>query len=324
MESSSTPRVSVIISNYNYARFLEEAIESVLNQTYRNIEIVVVDDGSTDNSRQILEKFKSYPQIKIVLKENGGQASCFNAALPYLTGKYICLLDADDYFSANKVEKIVTQFNLSNAEIVYHRLWKVDREGKKISIVPSEKGAPPFSIEDIFSESVPLPSTTGITFSANFFRQIVPIPEEIFTIRADFYIHLMGAILNRSVSFLDSPLAFYRLHGKNLYGDKLTPARMKKDILFLEKVATFLKDKYQLNLSPFTNYNYLRNRIYFTSLQSRKEGLKMALSAIPSILKQNKHISIKRRLRRSIVLLVLALFPEKGLNLFNKIAYGQG
>ncbi len=78
---TSKPLVSILINNYNYGRFLSKAIDSALNQEYQNIEVIVVDDGSTDDSRKIIESYGE--RIKPVLKENGGQASAFNAGFSY-------------------------------------------------------------------------------------------------------------------------------------------------------------------------------------------------------------------------------------------------
>src|SRR6516165_1862808 len=93
-------RATIIINNYNYGRFLAAAIESALNQTYVNTEIVVVDDGSTDDSRQVIVGYGD--RVRPVLKANGGQASAFNAGFAASTGDVICMLDADDLFYPNK------------------------------------------------------------------------------------------------------------------------------------------------------------------------------------------------------------------------------
>ena len=88
---NSKPLVTILICNYNYGRFLAEAIESALAQTWKNIEVIVVDDGSTDESREILTKYKG--KIRIILKENGGQASAFNAGIAKARGEIVCFLD---------------------------------------------------------------------------------------------------------------------------------------------------------------------------------------------------------------------------------------
>ena len=85
---------SIIINNYNYGVFLREAVDSALNQTYLNTEVIVVDDGSTDRSREIIASYGD--QIIPVLKGNGGQASAFNAGFAASRGEVVFFLDSDD------------------------------------------------------------------------------------------------------------------------------------------------------------------------------------------------------------------------------------
>src|SRR5438094_3455630 len=99
----SNDLASVIINNYNYGRFLPEAIDSALNQTYRNTEVIVVDDGSTDNSRQIIARYND--SIEAILKPNGGQISALNAVVHASRGSVIISLDAADTLFPEGVER---------------------------------------------------------------------------------------------------------------------------------------------------------------------------------------------------------------------------
>src|SRR5688572_19409564 len=98
------PLVSVIINNYNYGRFLVFAIDSALNQTHKNVEVIVVDDGSTDGSREIIMGYER--QVKSIFKENGGQASALNKAYEISNGDIILFLDSDDGLACTAVENI--------------------------------------------------------------------------------------------------------------------------------------------------------------------------------------------------------------------------
>src|SRR6266700_1460758 len=91
---SPQPLASIIIDNYNYGRFLEQAIESALNQNYLRTEVIVVDDGSTDNSREVIARYGN--RILPLVKDNGGQASAFNAGFRRSHGEVVLFLDADD------------------------------------------------------------------------------------------------------------------------------------------------------------------------------------------------------------------------------------
>jgi glycosyltransferase involved in cell wall biosynthesis len=105
---NETPKVSIIINNYNYGRFLAAAIDSALAQSYPSVEVVVVDDGSADDSRATI---LSYGQrIVPVLKPNGGQASALNAGLERSSGDIIIFLDADDTLHPTIAERVVALF----------------------------------------------------------------------------------------------------------------------------------------------------------------------------------------------------------------------
>src|SRR5258707_11888995 len=106
------PLVSILISNYNYGKYLGDAIESALQQTYDKLEVVICDDGSTDDSFRILERYRSLDRrIKVIYQANGGQSLALNAAFHKSTGDIICLLDADDGFMPDKVRRAVEAFS---------------------------------------------------------------------------------------------------------------------------------------------------------------------------------------------------------------------
>ena len=99
-------KITVYITNYNYGRFIEQAIDSVLNQTEQDFEIIIIDDGSIDNSRAIIDSYRNNPKIKIVLQQNKGLTTSNNVALKLSQGKYIMRLDADDYLVQNALSKL--------------------------------------------------------------------------------------------------------------------------------------------------------------------------------------------------------------------------
>ena len=110
---------SVIINNYNYGRFLGSAIESALTQSYPNVEVIVVDDGSSDDSRQVMASFGK--RIFPIYKTNGGQASALNTGFANSSGDIIIFLDADDLLHPTLVERVVNAFH---AEAQVHDGWR--------------------------------------------------------------------------------------------------------------------------------------------------------------------------------------------------------
>src|SRR5713101_7004789 len=102
---TNAPLASIIINNYNYAGFLRDAIDSALNQTYPDTEVIVVDDGSTDGSREVITEYRD--RIIPVFKENGGQTSALNVAFRISRGQVVHFVDADDALLPAAVERVV-------------------------------------------------------------------------------------------------------------------------------------------------------------------------------------------------------------------------
>lgn len=115
----SYPLVSVIIPVYNVENYLKECLDSVLNQTYKNIEVIVINDGSTDKSLHILEDYSSkFNNIKIIDQENSGQSVARNKGLENAKGKYIYFLDSDDYILPDTLKKLIKKLEMNNLDII--------------------------------------------------------------------------------------------------------------------------------------------------------------------------------------------------------------
>lgn len=105
-------KVSVIVPVYNSSAYLEKCIDAILNQTYRNTEVILVNDGSTDDSPAILNDYAAKDErIRILNKENGGSSSARNLGIKEASGKYICFCDSDDYFEPDMIEKLSEVFD---------------------------------------------------------------------------------------------------------------------------------------------------------------------------------------------------------------------
>ena len=211
---------SVVVNNHNYGRFLAEAVESALEQTHPQTEVVVVDDGSTDDSRAVLERFRD--DVEVVLKENGGQRSAFNAGLARSRGELVCFLDADDALDPTAIERAVELAAEPGVSKVQWPLRGVTADG-------SETGDlfPPVRLDDgSLRERVlrdgpdcsPAPPTSGNAWSRGFLERVMPMPEVAANHRnhADAYLFAL-ALLFGEVRAIQEPLGSYRLHGDNIY-----------------------------------------------------------------------------------------------------------
>lgn len=136
-------QVSVIIPTFNRSKLLRRAIDSVLKQSYGNIEIIVVDDGSTDDTQEIVQGIsKQTPSLIYVKKNNGGCASARNRGMELAHGELIAFLDSDDVWLPNAIESLVSVLWQSGAELVYSPSFEVDRNGREEINYPVAAGMP--------------------------------------------------------------------------------------------------------------------------------------------------------------------------------------
>jgi len=128
------PSVTVYIPNHNYGRYIKQAIDSVLEQKYRNYELLIIDDGSTDDSRKIIERYRNHPKVRIVHQENKGLNVTNNIALKLSRGKYIMRLDADDYLDENALLVMSAKIEKDpELGMVFPDYYMVDEKGSVLS-----------------------------------------------------------------------------------------------------------------------------------------------------------------------------------------------
>lgn len=123
------PKISVIVTCYNYGKYLEKALMSILNQTYNNYEIIIVNDGSTDDTNEIVAKFLNMKNILYISQSNKGQAIATNIGIKSSSGDLIAFLDADDMWDKTKLEKQIVLFDRESVGVVYSRIKFMNEEG---------------------------------------------------------------------------------------------------------------------------------------------------------------------------------------------------
>lgn len=272
-------KVSVIISNYNYGRYLPAAIAAVLAQSYQNFEIIVVDDGSTDDSRDVLTQLKQQApdQIHLIFQTNQGQGAAFNAGFAAATGEIIAFLDADDTWKPEKLQHIVEVFRQSDAVGVMHYFELMDAAGNPIC---DAQGTP---ISSIPKRPLPrgnlaatilatgnawwFPPTSALSYRRSVLEQILPMNMSKWRICADGCLVYCTAFLGNIIP-LNQVLAHYRLHDSNNFTveqpsteavmNSLTKIEMTNQYLneFLEQIA------YPERIDLSRNLQYRRTRFY--------------------------------------------------------------
>ena len=232
--ASHPSTASVVVDNYNYGRFLKAAVESALGQTYPCTEVVVVDDGSTDQSRDVLAGFGA--DIVVVLKDNGGQASAFNSGFEKSRGDGVVFLDADDTLEPTAVERVLPLFGSEDVAKAHWPLWRIDADGRRTGgQIPEHRLAEGW-FRDLIARDGPethacpphAPPTSGNAWSRRLLERVMPMPEDVFRWGADNYLLNMAPI-HGAVAAVDEPLGCYRVHGRN---DTLKPLQQRATEFF--------------------------------------------------------------------------------------------
>src|SRR5690606_27150909 len=133
--SASKPVVSVITPTYNRAAFLPQAIERVLGQTFADLELLIVDDGSTDNTRQLVECYAQDKRVRYFYQENQGQSIARNRGLQEARGEFVCFLDSDNAWMLDKLEKSVSVMRVQkDIDVLYGDFVEIDEDGAELGV----------------------------------------------------------------------------------------------------------------------------------------------------------------------------------------------
>lgn len=219
--SKHQQQISVIVNNYNYASYVGRAIESACEQTYPHTEVIVVDDGSTDNSREVISAFGD--RITPIFQANGGQAAAFNAGLEASHGEIIIFLDADDYLFPNAAERVVQAWKPGISKIHY-LLKGIDGAGEPLGYTYPSRGeylGRGDIVETMLEEGgYGVAPTSGNALSREVLTSIFPIPAQEYKISADGYLAVATPFYGEILA-IEEPLGAYRVHGNNNWGTSM-------------------------------------------------------------------------------------------------------
>ena len=214
-QQAGPPLVSIVVTNYNYGRYLRSAIDSALAQTYPNVEVIVVDDGSSDGSREIIESYGA--RIAAVLKANGGHGSALNAGFVASRGEIVMFLDADDELLPVAAAQVVNAWRpgVAKAQI---QLEMVDARGDPIGArVPPFNGfIPNGDISDRIARfgEYPSPPSSGNAYARAALTRLMPLDEATWFAAAEKPLVFLTPFFGDVVSIC-APLGRYRIHEDN-------------------------------------------------------------------------------------------------------------
>ncbi|GAA6615452.1 glycosyltransferase family 2 protein [Scytonema sp. NUACC26] len=274
------PLVSVLVPNYNYAKYIGEALDSVLRQTYPYFEVLVCDDGSADNSCEIIETYvRKDVRIKLIRKQNGGVATALNQAYRESKGEIICLLDADDVWMENKLQKVLEVFrSYLECGFAIHNVIQIDGQGNLLKSTPhyhrlTTGWMAPFALENggfVYY----LPAASALSVRREVANLIFPL-NETFRSNADSLFSRLAPLIT-VIRAVPEVLSQFRFHGANTTSlVNVTAERLEREEVVFERLhqeqKRFLRDVYGTSIAEkltdlkfsvlFCNARYLAARL---------------------------------------------------------------
>jgi glycosyltransferase involved in cell wall biosynthesis len=231
------PLITVLVDTYNHERYIEQAVVSVLEQNVPStfMEVLVVDDGSTDSTAEIAHRFE--PRVRVLRKENGGQASAFNTGLAEAHGEIVAFLDGDDWWMPGKLAAAIEVLEKSPVlAAVGHGFYQVHEDGTPIATVSLKSAChADLSSVDAARAARKVRHFLGgsmICVRSGILKRMGPIPEGLI-FSADAFVFSAALALGGAL-VLEKPLCCYRLHSENLFAFRsqdVSKIRKRKEIL---------------------------------------------------------------------------------------------
>jgi glycosyltransferase involved in cell wall biosynthesis len=236
---TETPLISIVIPVYNVEKYLRECLDSVVNQTMREIQIICVNDGSTDSSPAILEEYAQKDgRIEVIHKENGGLSSARNAAYPYLKGEYSLFVDSDDWIDLTLCEKVFRKTCETDAEIILFSYTSVGG-GTKDYHCFTGINAEDKTHDEEKKTILGYPMAWGKIWKTDFLlKNHLLWPDGLYF--EDNLVHWQGVLLAKKISVLPEELYYYRQRE-----DSVTHKRSEAyfDLLMIyQRIETFLRE----------------------------------------------------------------------------------
>lgn len=263
MTEISSPLVTVYITSYNYERFIKTAIESLLNQTFQDFECIIIDDGSTDNSKKIIETYSNHPKVKIIFQQNKGLNVTNNIALRVAQGRYIMRLDADDYLDPNALLVMVNTLEKDeNLGLVFPDYYMVDVDGNILNLEKRHS----------FSNDVTLldqPAHGAVTMIRRKFLLQLGGYDEQFKCQ-DGYELWIKFTAKFKVTNINTPLFYYRQHGTNLTTNENRILNTRAEIKNKFVKNNLKIDGESIAIIPVRGAKYDPKNIAFIELNNKK------------------------------------------------------
>ena len=217
------PSVSVVIPNYNHALFLKQRIESVLNQTFQDFELILIDDCSTDGSREIMESYRTNPHTSHIIYNEHNSGSAFmqwDKGIALAKGDWVWVAESDDYAVPTFLERMMEEVaKVPDCVLAYAATWWVDKQGNKLWETPDGDKVTLYPGSDFIRKKLAtnnsIANVSECLFRRECYRPTEAYRYEKMRLCGDWFFYVLLAEQG-SVIELEKPLSYYRQHGSNI------------------------------------------------------------------------------------------------------------
>lgn len=319
------PKVSVVIPTYNRAKYICETIDSVLNQTFQDFEIIIVNDGSSDNTESlVLEYIRKYPnRMKYVYQQNKGEAAARNTGIMKSDGEYIAFLDSDDIWLEQKLEKQIDYVKKTDTDLVYCSMFIM--ENGVIDYKKIKPANPAFTFLDLLLGGKSI-TTPTVLVKKRCIQKVEPFDETL-KLACDYEMWLRFS-LKYKISFIDESLAIYRIHSSQLSSDDNDKEFKEHGVTIFKKLIAYPELPRKLVKKKLSREYYLLGKIYY-----EKKQYKLAFKSIGDSLCVNPLVGIsffdpkdgmskkiKKIIKPFLLFFILIFLSKKDLKIWPKSA----
>lgn len=303
-------KISIIVPVYNAEKYVENTVQSIINQTYKNIQIILVDDGSQDRSLKIIQKLaKNEKRIKVIHQENKGVSAARNTGISHATGDYLTFVDADDFLEPKACEILYDNIKKYNSDISIASVKKINIANHIISPPPTNK-IYKYNKEEFLKiffvndGSLDVASAYAKLYSKNIYKGITY--DENRSSNEDRY-YLFESILKcNTIIFQDIPVYTYKMHENSLSTSEVNE-RLFDNIYFAKKMLKEIEKK-EPKLHDIALYNYqittmwvYRNFYRYKHIMKKyKEKLNLIRKEIINT-KKVKYLSVSKKIEIVII-----------------------
>jgi len=287
--------VSIIIPVYNSEKFLKESIKSVLNQTYQKIEIIVIDDGSTDNSLEILQQFKN--ELTIIHQENQGLASALNEGIKQANGKWFKWFSPDDIMCPLAIETLVDNAQKMDGNTIFYSNWDIiDEAGKKIRSFTESN----YNNLDPFDFNVRLIDGQQINVNTSLFPSFLlknlKMNSDIDPVLVDYDFFLRAGLLHDTKFYLiEKPLIEFRVHQSQLSHQNITSSLKNLKFVSDNILSELPEEKMNQYKKSLKKYEKTKS----ISKKSLETGLKLISNLLPETTTEKILVFYLNKIRRT-------------------------